>query len=400
VSSAATVHRLVVRRPSSGALVDVAIAAAALVGSIAQLAHQGSGPLQSGPQELDWLGGVLTACATLPLVAWRRDPRAVFALTAAASVALAGLGYVMSFPLGPTAALYLFAASRGESEPWTRRDGAAVVALFAAYLVASGLGVGGLPGSQLLHTGLAWAVAWFAGERTRLRNERIAELEERALRAEREAERDRRLAAAEERARIARDLHDSVGHAINVIVVRAGAARLRHEQDPDRSLSALATIEDVARQTVADIDQIVAALRDGTSAPGPPAAPLTLASLAVLVEHHSAGGLAVTVRTDGSPRPLAHATDQAAYRILQEALTNSARHGTGTAEVEVSFTATALELTVTNPVRERGTERTGGGHGVLGMRERATLLGGSLDARRVDGRFRLHAQLPYRDRPR
>jgi signal transduction histidine kinase len=399
VSSTATAQRVVVHRPSSGALVDIAIAAAALVGSIAQLAHQGSGPLQSGPQELDLLGAVLSVCATLPLVAWRRDPRAVFALTAAVSVALAGLGYVVAFPLGPTAALYLLVASRSEADPWTRRDGAAVVALFAAYLVASGLGVDGLPGSELLHTGLAWAVAWFAGERARLRNERIAELRERALRAEREAERDRRLAAAEERARIARDLHDSVGHAINVIVVRAGAARLRHEQDPDRSLSALATIEDVARQTIADIDQIVATLRDGTRV-GSPATPPALASLATLVEHHSAGGLAVTVRTNGSPRPLTHATDQGAYRILQEALTNSARHGTGIAEVDVSFTATALELTVTNPVRERGTERTGGGHGLVGMRERATLLGGSLDTRRVDGRFRLHARLPYRGRPR
>jgi signal transduction histidine kinase len=400
VFSAATAQRDVVHRPSSGALVDVTIAAVALVGSLAQLAHDGGGPLQSGPHELDLLGGALTVCATLPLVAWRRDPRAVFALTAMVSVALAGLGYVVAFPLGPTAALYLFAASRNETEPWTRRDSAVVVALFAAYLVASGLAVGGLPGGQLLHTGLAWAVAWFAGERTRLRHQHIAELRERALRAEREADRDRRLAAAEERARIARDLHDSVGHAINVIVVRAGAARLRHERDPDRSLSALATIEDVARQTVADIDQIVATLRDSTSPVASPATPPALASLATLVDHHSAGGLAVTVRRTGEVRPLAHAADQGAYRIVQEALTNAARHGTGTAEVEVSFTVTALELTVTNPVAERGGERTRGGHGVVGMYERATLLGGSLDARRVDGRFRLHARLPYGGPPR
>jgi signal transduction histidine kinase len=373
----------------------VAIAAAALGGSLAQLAHTGNGPLQSGPQELDWLGGALTACATLPLVAWRRDPRAVFTLTATVSVLLAGLGYGVGFPLGPTAALYLFAMSRGETDPWTRRSSVTVAVLFAAYVVASGVGGGELPGSQLMHTGLAWTVAWFAGERTRLRQVHIAELRERALRAEREADRDRRLAAAEERARIARDLHDSVGHAINVIALRAGAARLRHEQDPDRSLSALETIEDVARRTVDDIDQIVSTLRDGTSPPGSPAAPVSIASLPTLVEHHAAAGLVVTVRTNGQARPLAHAADQAAYRILQEALTNAARHGTATADVKVAYTATALELSVTNPVAERGAHRTGGGHGLVGMRERATLLGGSLDARRLDGRFRLDVRLPY-----
>lgn len=380
-------------RPSSGALLDVTIAAVTLAGSLAQLAHDGSGPLQTGSHELDWLGVALTLCATLSLVAWRRDARTVFAVSAAVSVLLAGLGYGVAFPLGPTAALYLFAASRHATDPWTLRDSTMVAALLAAYLVGCGLGEGAPPGSQLLHTGLAWAVAWFAGERTRLRHEHIAELHERALRAEREAERDRRLAAAEERARIARDLHDSVGHAINVIAVRAGAARLRHQQDPDRSLAALETIEDVARQTVEDIDQIVATLRDA------PASPLALASLSTLVEQHSSGGLVVTVHTSGEEQTLAHATDQAAYRILQEALTNAARHGTGTVDVEVSFTAAALELTVTNPVRGRESERNGRGHGLIGMLERATLLGGSLDIRRADGAFRLHARLPYRGRP-
>jgi signal transduction histidine kinase len=398
--SAATAHRLVLPRPSPGALLDVAIAAAALAGSLAQLAHTGSGPLQSGPQDLDWLGGALTVCATLPLVAWRRNPLAVFVLTAAVSVLLAALGYGVAFPLGPTAALFLLAVSRGDADASTRRGAATVAALFAAYLVASAVGSGDLPSGQLLHTGLAWAVAWFAGERTRLHHQHIAELRERALRADREAERDRRLAVAEERARIARDLHDSVGHAINVIVVRAGAARLRHEQDPDRSLAALVAIEDVARQTVEDIEQIVATLRDRAPAGGSPAAPPALASLATLVEHHSAGGLAVTVHTTGEPQPLAHAADQAAYRILQEALTNAARHGAGTAAVELSFTATALELDVSNPLSERGAERVGGGHGLVGMRERATLLGGSLDARRVDGGFRVHARLPYGGRSR
>ncbi|MFC7106656.1 sensor histidine kinase [Nonomuraea rubra] len=118
-----------------------------------------------------------------------------------------------------------------------------------------------VPGIALSLTPITWAVAWFAGERTRLRREQIAELQERAMRAEREAEQERLLAAAEERTRIARDLHDSAGHAISVIAVRAGAARLRHHQDPDRSLRALEAIEELARQTAGEIDQIVGTLR-------------------------------------------------------------------------------------------------------------------------------------------
>ena len=146
-----------------------------------------------------------------------------------------------------------------------------------------------------------------AGTRLRReqRREQLAELRDRALRAEREAERERLLAVAEERARIARDLHDSAGHAISVIAVRAGAARLRHQQDPDRSLVALEAIEELARQTAAEIDQLVGTLRDGGSANGVVEGPPSLASLETLVAHHQAAGLEVTLDTAGAPRPLA-----------------------------------------------------------------------------------------------
>src|SRR5204862_702169 len=110
------------------------------------------------------------------------------------------------------------------------------------------------PAGELVLGALVWGGAWFAGDRTRLRRERIAALEDRAVKAEREAERERRLAAVEERARIARELHDSAGHAINVILVQAGAARLLQERDPERSRSALEASEDVARGTPDEID--------------------------------------------------------------------------------------------------------------------------------------------------
>ncbi len=396
MSSTATANRRFAGRPGSGALLDAAVAAATFAGSLALLRHGGIDPFRPGSGQLDLVGVVLVACSTVPLVVWRRSAIGVFAVTAAANVLLAGLAYRIDLLLGPTAALYLLAASRERQTPWTRRTTVTVVGLLLAYLGAAAVAQGTVPASELLHTGLAWAVAWFAGERTRLRREQIAELSQRALRAEREAERERLLAAAEERARIARDLHDSAGHTISVIAVRAGAARMRHRQDPDRSLAALEAIEQLARQTVAEIDQLVGALRDNGSPSGVIEASLGLASLDTLIAHHAAAGLAVTVDASGAPRTLARATDQAAYRILQEALTNAARHGAGGARIELAFGDGAVELTVTNPVLADGTSRSGGGHGLIGMRERATLLGGSLDTVRADGTFRVRARIPYR----
>ena len=373
----------------------MAIGAAALAGSLALLHHGGVAPTRAGSGGFDLTGVVLVAGSTVPLVAWRRFPLVVFAVTAAASVLLAGLGYPVDLVLGPIVALYLLAASRERDAPWTGRATATVVGMFAAYLGATAAVNGTFPAIELLHNGLAWAGAWFAGERTRLRRERVGELRERALRAEQEAERERLLAVAEERARIARDLHDSAGHAISLIAVRAGAARLRHHEDPDRSLPALEAVEELARQTAEDIDQIVGALREAGPDNGDVEAPPGLGSLDTLIAHRVAAGLNVTLETAGTPRALSAAADQAAYRILQQALTNAAHHGSGSASIELVFGDTAVDVTVTNPLRTPGASRSGGGHGLIGMRERATLLGGSLDAERANGAFRVRARIPY-----
>jgi signal transduction histidine kinase len=394
---AAIAPRLLAARSRTGPLLDVAIAGATFAASLALLSHGGIrfGSSHPAAGELDWIAGLLAAGSTLPLIAWRRAPGAVFVLTASAGVLLAGLDYPIGLPLGATVALYLFAASRDEDDPWTRRSSGTVVALFLAFLGATALDGDGFPASELFHTGLAWGAAWFAGDRTRLRREQLAELRERALHAERDAERERRLAAAEERARIARDLHDAAGHAINVIAVRAGTARLR--KDPERSQAALEAIEELARKTVAEIDQIVGTLRERGAEKGAVHAPPGLASLDTLVGRHSAAGLDVSVASDGAPRRLESAVDQAAYRILQEALTNAARHGAGPARVELAFGETTLELTISNRARAQGAPRPNGGHGLVGMRERATLLGGSLDVESANGSFRVRARLPYGD---
>jgi signal transduction histidine kinase len=398
VSEATTAQRLFVTPRRPGWLVDGAIAAVALAGSLLLLSHGGTGGSASASRRLDVLGVALAGCASLPLLFWRRAPLGIFVLSTAASAALMGAGYAAGPPLGPTAALFLLAASRNETHPWTRRTTATVCALLAIHVAALGLASGTFPDTALLAAILLWGIAWFAGERTRLRRAQMAELEQRALRTERDAERERRLAAAEERARIARDLHDSAGHAINVIGVQAGAARLLHESDPARSRAALQTIEDVARQTVGEIDRIVSTLRAGDPPNGQVETPPGLAALGTLVAHHAAAGLTVTVATEGEPQPLAGTVDQAVYRILQEALTNAARHGTGEAHVQLSFGRSALKVTVTNPTLAGDRGSPGKGHGLIGMRERASLLGGTHTAESRDGAFRVEAELPYGDR--
>jgi len=375
-------------------LLDGVLAIAAFGGTVALEAH-GLGSGGNVTHTLDAIGVVLAACTSLPLIAWRRAPLEIFVITTTASAIIMLRGYPAGPPVGPTIALYLLAASRDATRPWTRQTTAIVVGMFCVHIAAFAIGHDRLPLFQVLVGGLVWALAWFAGERTRLRRQEIEELEQRAIQAERNAIQDRRLALAEERTRIARDLHDSAAHAINVIAVQAGAARLWHEQDPPRSRAALETIEAVARRTVAEIDHIVHSLREDAPPTDKVEPPPGLAALDSLVAQHDAAHLTVTVATVGVRRPLGPAVDRAAYRILQEALTNSARHGTGGARVELVFGDEGLELTVSNGVREDQPPRANGGHGLVGMRERATLLGGDVQAGRDNGAFRVHARLPY-----
>lgn len=395
---AALTARPSIARRRSGTVIDVLLTMAALGGTLGLYAHSGFAG-STAARQLDPLGGVLAVCSSLPLLVWRRFPLGVFVASTLVSAIAMLLGYPGAPPLAATAALFLLAASRDQEHPWTRRTTAVVVGLFAAHVGAFSIGQGAAPILALSIGALVWAVAWFAGDRRRMRRAEISELEQRAVRAEQEAERERRLAAAEERARIARDLHDSAGHAINVIAVQAGAARLLAQRDPARSRDALETIEHVARQTVGEIDQIVRTLRDGGARDdgrdGGVETPPGLAALDTLVAHHATTGLEVTVTTQGQRRPLVGATDQAVYRILQEALTNAARHGGGSVQIDLTFGERALELAVVNPMREDSTVRASGGHGLIGMRERATLLGGELSTERMNGDFRVRARLPY-----
>lgn len=375
---------------------DAAVALAVFAGTVALLAVGES----EADDSVDAVGVLLAAAASLPLVVRRRAPVAVFVLTGLASVALRGVADPAGPPLGPTLALYWMIAAGDDSPRRTRLMLALVVSMLLAHVAAGGLAAGRFPGTELLFGVLLWGGTWAVAERTKLRQERMAELEERAERAEREAERDRRLAAAEERANIARDLHDSAGHAVNVILVHAGLGRLRAE-DPPAVREAFQTIEEVARETVGEIDQMVRALRDDAAQQGADGVepPPGIAAVEGLLERHRSAGMEVAATVPDGLRPLPPAIDRAAYRILQEALTNAARHGGGSATVRIAVEPDELVLTVENPLNGRAASTAGsGGHGIAGMRERAALLGGKLEANRVGSRFRTHARLPLGDR--
>ncbi len=203
-------------------------------------------------------------------------------------------------------------------------------------------------------------------------------------------QRERRLA---ERNRLARELHDSVGHALTAATLQAGAARAVFDTDPEFARRALAAIEDVGRAAMDDLDHVLGVLRSLEDGDGRP--PRTLDDLDRLVADVRAGGVEVRTDVAGADAVQARvppAVSREAFRIVQESLTNAAKHGTGT--VHLRLTATdEVTIEVTNPVP--GTPAAhGGGRGVAGMRERVRLLGGRLEAGPSGGGWRVHVRLP------
>jgi signal transduction histidine kinase len=365
--------------------IDVGIAATAFGLVLALLSIE-----EEGVRDSDAWAVALAAVATLPLIARRRWPIAVLVVTTLASSLLYGLGYPDGPPIGPLLALFFVGSSGARVRGSLPLTIALIAGTLAIHLIGETLDQEQFPGPEVLLGGPLWFAAWAAGDRVRLRRERMAELEERAQRMEREREREQQLAVAEERTRIARDLHDSAGHAINVILVHAGAARLLRDKNPERAAYALETIEAVARETLGEIDQLVNHLRD---VEGTALEPPGLAALDSLLRRHREAGLEVALSVEGEQRPLGAAVDRVAYRILQESLTNALRHGEGPTRVILAYGDDGLDVAVTNPMQADGANVAG--HGIVGMRERATLVGGSLDAGRANGVFRVTARLPY-----
>ncbi len=253
--------------------------------------------------------------------------------------------------------------------------------------------------------GLAGA-AWSLGDAARTRRLQARALAERARDAERNRNAHSREAVTTERLRIARELHDVMAHSMSVIAVQAGVGRHVMDRDPETARTALGVIEDTNRRTLTEMRQLLGVLRVddppaaaqlGSRAPQP-----GLDRLDDLLADARAAGLVVTLSVTGTARQLPPHLDLAAYRILQEALTNAARHA-GPAQLRVTLTWSGETLAIDvsddgrGPVAGRGSS-PGGGFGLIGLRERATSVGGGFDAGPgPDGGFRVRATLPLTD---
>jgi signal transduction histidine kinase len=244
-------------------------------------------------------------------------------------------------------------------------------------------------------------VAWYVGRRLRLRQERAAQLL-------REQAAEARRIVTEERARIARELHDVVAHRVSLMTVQAGAAKAVAAGDPAAALQAMGAVEEAGRQALAELRHLLGVLRPRTDLDGLGPQP-GLADLPRLVEQIRGAGVEVSLATDGMPAELPARVDLFAYRIVQEALTNVLKHaGPGAhTEVRLSTDRTGIVIEVLDDghgavvMAGSGVEQDGArGHGIVGMRERALLLGGTLDARpRPGGGFRVVAHLPTGGEP-
>jgi signal transduction histidine kinase len=372
-------------RPVRDRVVDLAVVLGVLAFSVLQLLLGGGfGDFADATAEPDGLSFALVLLSALALLWRRQHPRAVLLVTLGLTLALAALEYGVHAPAAPAVALYACAVRPQRGRPWavlaTATAGWVALVLIEAAVTPYGVADYVLPG-------LIWAGAWLIGDRRRFLRAHVAEQLD-------QARREHELAVAEERARIARELHDSAGHALNTILVQAGAARVLRERDRERSAQAVATIEDLARETIEEIDRIVGLLREDREMDRSPLPGID--QIPALVERQRAGGLDVHLTIDGEPNPPPPTpVSRAVYRIAQESLTNASRHGTGSAVIAIQLGPDSLELSVANPVTAQAEPRPDGGRGIVGMRERAKLLGGSLKAVRNGSRFELHAHLPY-----
>jgi signal transduction histidine kinase len=226
-------------------------------------------------------------------------------------------------------------------------------------------------------------IAWVFGDSMRYRRAYYTNLEDRAARLEAERDAQAQIAAAAERARIARELHDVVAHNVSVMVVQADGASYALGSDPDRARQALAAISATGRQALAEMRRMLGVLRRNEDGTEPGRAPLPgIGQLGELLEQTRATGLAVSFTVEGVPQPLPDGAALAAYRIVQESLTNTRKHGgpRATAEVTLRYLEDALLLRITDDGRGAAAVSDGAGHGLTGMRERVAVYGGWVQA--------------------
>ncbi|MER6145141.1 sensor histidine kinase [Streptomyces sparsogenes] len=259
---------------------------------------------------------------------------------------------------------------------------------------------------SLAFTTIPFILAWVLGDSVRTRRAYYAQLEERAARLEKEREAQAKVAVAAERARIARELHDVVAHNVSVMVVQADGAAYVMDAAPEQARQALETISGTGRQALAEMRRLLGVLRSGAPSDDSDYVPQPdVEQIDDLVEQVRGAGLPVDFKIVGSPRPLPSGVELTAYRIVQEALTNTRKHGGPDvgASVRLTYFDDGLGLLVEDDGRgaQREMYEDGGadgqGHGLIGMRERVGMVGGTLDAGpRPGGGFRISALLPLK----
>ncbi len=391
------IRRLAAHRftPAQLVAIDAAVVAVVIVAVEFVMTRRTPRVSGTGWDAAIWTAYAVAAAATLGR---RRTPR--LALAVVFPIAVATLCLRAGEPTVFLVAMTVYSVVTAVSRPVA----SAVTGVTAATVLAAILVGGGLQVAQAAVGGVALiCLGWLAAENTRAgrayasqQAERAAEKEAAAAAAQ--AEQVSR-ALADERAQIARDLHDIVAHAMSVIAVRSGVARMVIDSDPDQARDALAIIEITTRRALHEMRLLVGMLRD----PGDQAAELSpvpgLADLDRLIADTAVAGVAAEVDIEGEARPLPPAADLSAYRIVQEALTNVVRHAGPThARVRIGYRPTELNIEISDDgprgQAPRPIVRAGSGHGLIGMRERAALFGGTLEAGPHAGGFRVRASLP------
>jgi signal transduction histidine kinase len=281
-----------------------------------------------------------------------------------------------------------------------RRSILGLAAVYAGVQVTtahfSDVGVG-----DVVFTSLLVGAPWAAAQAVRARFVQAAQLRARTARLEAEREAVTQAAIAEERSRIARELHDVVAHSISVMTIQAGAARLLVDGDPDRAEEALGRVEETGRETLGEMRRLLGVLRRDMAASDGLEPRASLDHVESLLSHYREAGLEIAFELDGTPRTLPPGVDLAAYRVVQEALTNTLKHaGPGQVAVRIAYAPAEVALEISNEARDTASANvsangSGGGHGIVGMRERTAIYGGSLDAGpRPGGGFQVAARFP------
>jgi signal transduction histidine kinase len=354
------------------------------------------GMVVSNPQDRPelplWLAIPVFLAIVAPLFARRRFPFGAPAATVVvgAIVSFVDANVSINWPAGFLAylsAAFLFALGND------RREALAGLAISIATIAIITFNEDGAIGDGIA-IGLLFGVAWVVGFTLNRNRAQAAEAEARAARAEREREERARAAVAEDRARIARELHDVVGHSVSVMTVQAGAVRRLLKPEQEREREALLVVEQTGREALAEMRRMVGVLRHPEEAPALAPQP-GLEQLERLVAQAREAGLPVELRVEGERRPLPPGIDLAAYRAVQEGLTNTRKHAEAErVEVVVRYGDDRVNVTVADDGSGRATGH-GRGHGLVGMRERIALYGGELDAGpRAEGGYELRVSLP------